>query len=142
MGNVLAGSVVGDSQAPGWRQRHHERLKRREASMHALVRSGADVAARVQRVEMGVQLAEQLVPAAPVAEELLRVEQRIERRPELQLRARERSGALRSDQEPSGASSSHQEPSEAIRSHPKPSEATRSHKKQPEGRAAEGRPAG
>ena len=59
--------------------------------MHALIRARADLPARVKVVEVTAKPSEELVAAAPVAQELLGVEQRVQRRPELRV---DREGAL------------------------------------------------
>eukprot|EP00966_Prymnesium_polylepis_P148529 3431067-Prymnesium_polylepis.2 len=53
--------------------------------MHALVGAGAEIAALVQRLQVAREHRHQVRRVLPVAEELLHVEQRVQRRPKLRV---------------------------------------------------------
>ena len=61
----------------------HEGHERSEPAMHAFIRARPDVPSLVQVVQVGGEHVEQVRCVFPVAEELLHVEQRVQRRQKL-----------------------------------------------------------
>ena len=83
--HVLARAVTRYELSHPLAHRPHERVERGEPAVHALVGAGTDAPVGVQLLEVVVQYREQRWSSSPVAQELLRVEQRVERRPKLRV---------------------------------------------------------
>eukprot|EP00962_Isochrysis_galbana_P002361 scaffold627_cov123-Isochrysis_galbana.AAC.6 len=83
--DILASAVGGDAPPGFVRDWPHQRVEGRQASVHPLARSGAQVPETVVLLQVALQQRQPRLALPPVAHELLRVEQRVQRRPELRV---------------------------------------------------------